>query len=111
MSIPGGGRSALDADPWATATRETREEFGVIPDGAIKRFDVSYPFAPLFSWRTFAVQLPQKPESGTFPDETARDFRHEFTAAAWHDIRRLPRKTHWLLYPVIWKIIRRKTAP
>lgn len=104
-SIPGGGRASKDPDSWATARRETHEEFGFMPETHQQRFTLKYPFGLLgFDWTTFVVELPAHPSNPTFPDRTARDFHAEFRDADWFPIHALPAKTHWLLYPAVWRL-------
>ena len=106
-SIPGGGRHADDEDSWATAARETNEEFGSVPTPYQQRFSVTYPFGILgFHWKTFVIELDDAPDQQCFPNRMARDFSKEFRQAAWFPIRALPKKTHWLLYPAIWRLPR-----
>jgi 8-oxo-dGTP pyrophosphatase MutT (NUDIX family) len=102
-SIPGGGRKTNE-DFWETALRETTEEFGEIPAGAIRLCSVAFPFSKIgYDWRTFVVRLDESMGGVNFPDSSARDFRHEFQKADWFPIFRLPERTHPLVYPAIWR--------
>jgi len=104
-SIPGGGHHESDTDPWSTAQRETTEEFGCIPSNHQVKFSQTYPFRIIgFQWTTFVVEVPETPPTTLYPDRRARDFSIEFSDAAWFPSHSLPPKTHWLLYPVIWKL-------
>jgi 8-oxo-dGTP pyrophosphatase MutT (NUDIX family) len=104
-SIPGGGRHHSDADPWSTAHRETTEEFGSMPTPHRVKFSQNYPFGILgFRWTTFVVEVLDQPPIVAYPDRQAADFADEFRDAAWFPICALPPKTHWLLYPLIWKL-------
>jgi 8-oxo-dGTP pyrophosphatase MutT (NUDIX family) len=102
-SIPGGRSKASDGDHWATAKRETVEEFGSFPTGSDSMFSFRYPFRAVgFDWTTFVVKLAGVPAG--YPDRHARDFRAEFRDAAWFPASNLPPKSHWLLYPVLRKL-------
>lgn len=104
-SVPGGGRHKTDADSWSTARRETSEEFGSLPDSYHVRFPLTYPFGILgFQWTTFVAEVPEIPSIDVYPDRFAPDFKEEFRDAAWFPISALPPKTHWLLYPAIWRL-------
>ena len=103
-SIPGGGTHGADSDPWATALRETTEEFGIVPPDHLRRFNLRFPFGLFgFDWTTFVVELPEIPTVELFPDLNAKDFHNEFRGTEWFPIHALPPKTHWLLYPLIWR--------
>lgn len=104
-SIPGGGRHESDDAPWGTAHRETSEEFGSLPDPHQVKFTLTYPFGILgFQWTTFVVETLNPPPITIYPNRHSRDFANEFRDAAWFRIVALPPKTHWLLYPAIWKL-------
>ena len=104
-SIPGGARDKTDEGLWATAFRETTEEFGSVPEPRQRRFSLTFPFLVLgFHWKTFVLELPEPPPVSTYPDRNARDFVKEFSDAEWIPIHSLPPKTHWLLYPVLWRL-------
>jgi 8-oxo-dGTP pyrophosphatase MutT (NUDIX family) len=104
-SIPGGGRSRTDRDPWHNAERETEEEFGCIPVPHLDLFSLTYPFGRLgFDWKTFVIELPSQPDPARFPDRSAPDFAAEFKDAAWFPIHQVPSKTHWLLYPALLRL-------
>ena len=104
-SIPGGGRDGCDSDPWSVANRETAEEFGSVPSRHQVKSSWTYPFGILgFHWTTFVVEALDPPPIESYPDRRARDFVNEFRNVAWFPINALPPKTHWLLYPVIWKL-------
>lgn len=101
-SIPGGGSSYADTDPWDTALRETIEEFGEIPTPYARVSSMRFPFGVLgFDWTTFVLRLAKIPDPSLFPNSQAKDFRHEFRDAQWFPIQALPPKTHILLRPVI----------
>ena len=102
-SIPGGKRDEGDRNDWDTAVRETREEFGLIPEGFDRKPGLIIPFGFLgFHWRTFVVELAEHPAS--FPDHSARDFRQEFREACWFPLSAVPPKTHWLLLPLLIRL-------
>ncbi len=101
-SIPGGGRKR-QVDPWATALRETGEEFGDIPAERELLCAVRFPFI-LFDWTTFVVRLTTIPDPSVFPNRNAPDFEHEFCDAKWFPIGEPPPKTHTLIYPVIMRL-------
>jgi 8-oxo-dGTP pyrophosphatase MutT (NUDIX family) len=111
-SIPGGGSTRHDADAAATAWRETREEFGHPQQPGQVLFTQRYPFSLFgFDWTTLVVELPAIPDPSLFPSPHARDFHREFTEARWFPITRLPKRTHSLLYPILFRLLTRQILP
>lgn len=104
-SIPGGGRSSQDRDAASNAWRETREEFGELPCTGHLLFVLRYPFSLIgFDWTTLVIALRSPPDQSLFPSPKARDFFSEFTEARWFCICDLPKRTHFLLYPIIFRL-------
>lgn len=132
-TIPGGGRDAGEKGFWSTAARETEEEFCgyclksdddqtpstqgktyFYPYGSSQNhtqhrihyehlFGFLYPFL-LYNWKTFIVKLSAKPPVEEFPNKNACGFRKEFSDAKWFPIDQMPTKTHWLLWPIMWRL-------
>lgn len=104
-SIPGGGAISADQGPWETAWRETAEEFGPVPDRWSREGSMRYPFGLLgFEWTTFVLRLEAPPAIDKFPVRAGTHFHHEFDDASWFSPRRLSGRTHWLLFPLVWRL-------
>ena len=70
VAFPGGGREPGDADLWATALRETREEIGLDPAAAVRIGELD-PFFTVGSdslVHSYVAELPAGCPSGLRPD-------------------------------------------
>jgi 8-oxo-dGTP pyrophosphatase MutT (NUDIX family) len=107
-SLPAGGRDNADADLWATAKRETIEEFGWLPQPARLLFAPPILLLPFYRWQTFVLKLEAKPDR--YPDFSTAGFRAEFRQAAWFPLSSLPPRTHPMHWPtLLWLSLRHRS--
>ena len=116
-SIPGGGATAGESDPWDTAVRQSSEELGLPRScsGPLGRHrfqarilhEVRFQML-LFGWTTFVVDVTGLASPDEYPERMSRDFQAELIDARWVPLSGLPKRVHILLWPVVWKVRRNR---
>jgi hypothetical protein len=103
--IPDGERIESDQDPWMTAMRHASDALCGMPGSCERRFSLTFPLGIFTTRRTvFAAELPTYPEHGDCWNLDHHEGSMDYRQFAWYDLHALPRRTRWLLYPVLWRL-------
>lgn len=103
--LPDGENPETDKNPWLVATDICRDTLGGMPTAFESRFSITAPIGLLSPFRTaFVVELPECPEFGTFWTLDHHEGTSGFRRFGWHRLHSLPRRIHWTLVPVLWRL-------